>query len=450
VVGATNCSLTDNEAYAQVDLGVARGGAIRNESGQVILERCTFVGNRALCGAAPWGTDAAGGAIHNSGALAVNLCTFTGNFAIGGNTSYYGPGIGMGGKASGGAVFSQGAFTADQSTFSNNFVGGGWGASGGGPGGDARGGAVCNAGALSISRSAIFGNGAGGGNGNQGWTGGVFMDQGQPGGTGGLGGFGDGGALFNSGTASLINCTITGNQGSGGGGGAGGQGGGGNVRWGGQGGSGGSGGNGLGGVDGTCNLTNCTLALNGGSAGPGGPGGPGGTGLIGQGGPGAPGPSGTAWGGTVCSTLVNTLIASNTPAGNDSFTDPKLGPLADNGGPTLTMALLPGSPAIDAGDDDDAPPTDQRGHPRPVGIAADIGAYEYGSTPRLRISPPQAGAVEILLHDLIGPSCRLLSSTNLSEWQCVATNQIAADGTALFHVNVGLGETRRFYQVASP
>ncbi len=30
--------------------------------------------------------------------------------------------------------------------------------------------------------------------------------------------------------------------------------------------------------------------------------------------------------------------------------DPKLGPLADNGGPTLTMALLPGSPAIDAGD----------------------------------------------------------------------------------------------------
>ena len=56
--------------------------------------------------------------------------------------------------------------------------------------------------------------------------------------------------------------------------------------------------------------------------------------------------------------------------------DPKLGPLADNGGPTLTMALLPGSPAIDAGDTSLAPTTDQRGFPRPFGLAADIGAYE--------------------------------------------------------------------------
>ena len=32
------------------------------------------------------------------------------------------------------------------------------------------------------------------------------------------------------------------------------------------------------------------------------------------------------------------------------FVDPLLGPLADNGGPTLTHALLPGSPAINAGD----------------------------------------------------------------------------------------------------
>src|SRR6185369_9152513 len=39
--------------------------------------------------------------------------------------------------------------------------------------------------------------------------------------------------------------------------------------------------------------------------------------------------------------------------------DPKLSPLADNGGPTLTMALLAGSPAIDAADTTAAPPTDQ-------------------------------------------------------------------------------------------
>jgi hypothetical protein len=55
-----------------------------------------------------------------------------------------------------------------------------------------------------------------------------------------------------------------------------------------------------------------------------------------------------------------------------------LGPLADNGGPTLTRALLPGSPAIDAGDNAGAPPWDQRGAPfrRVVNGAIDIGAFE--------------------------------------------------------------------------
>lgn len=77
--------------------------------------------------------------------------------------------------------------------------------------------------------------------------------------------------------------------------------------------------------------------------------------------------------------------------GNIVGVDPKLGPLADNGGPTQTMALLPGSPAIDAGNpafdpnDPDGDPTtndalshDQRGAPfaRVVGARVDIGAYE--------------------------------------------------------------------------
>jgi hypothetical protein len=57
--------------------------------------------------------------------------------------------------------------------------------------------------------------------------------------------------------------------------------------------------------------------------------------------------------------------------------DAGLGPLADNGGYTLTHALLPGSPAIDAGDDGICPATDQRGVARPQGAACDIGAYEY-------------------------------------------------------------------------
>jgi CSLREA domain-containing protein len=56
--------------------------------------------------------------------------------------------------------------------------------------------------------------------------------------------------------------------------------------------------------------------------------------------------------------------------------DPRLGPLADNGGPTQTHALLLGSPAIDAASTPDCPPTDQRGVLRPQGVACDIGSYE--------------------------------------------------------------------------
>jgi CSLREA domain-containing protein len=56
--------------------------------------------------------------------------------------------------------------------------------------------------------------------------------------------------------------------------------------------------------------------------------------------------------------------------------DPKLGPLANNGGPTRTHALLLGSPAIDAASTPDCPTIDQRGVLRPQGAACDIGSYE--------------------------------------------------------------------------
>jgi predicted outer membrane repeat protein len=57
--------------------------------------------------------------------------------------------------------------------------------------------------------------------------------------------------------------------------------------------------------------------------------------------------------------------------------DPMLGLLADNGGPTLTHALLPGSIAIDSGDINFCPEADQRGVIRPQGAGCDIGAYEF-------------------------------------------------------------------------
>jgi hypothetical protein len=61
--------------------------------------------------------------------------------------------------------------------------------------------------------------------------------------------------------------------------------------------------------------------------------------------------------------------------------DPRLGPLRDNGGPTWTQALLPGSPAIQAGDPSLVPAgetTDQRGfgYARVVRGQLDLGAFE--------------------------------------------------------------------------
>jgi hypothetical protein len=62
--------------------------------------------------------------------------------------------------------------------------------------------------------------------------------------------------------------------------------------------------------------------------------------------------------------------------------DPHLLPLADNGGATLTHALAFDSPAIDRGDNIGDVPFDQRGagFPRVVGLAADIGAFEFNDT----------------------------------------------------------------------
>ena len=81
--------------------------------------------------------------------------------------------------------------------------------------------------------------------------------------------------------------------------------------------------------------------------------------------------------------LIGNTDGSSGWVGTDLLNvDPKLGPLQDNGGPTLTMALLPGSPAIDAGSNDLIPPGvlyDQRGpgFQRIVNGTVDIGAYEF-------------------------------------------------------------------------
>jgi predicted outer membrane repeat protein len=67
-----------------------------------------------------------------------------------------------------------------------------------------------------------------------------------------------------------------------------------------------------------------------------------------------------------------------------------LGSLAGNGGPTPTVALQPGSPALNAGTVAANPATDQRGIGRPQGPATDIGAYEFVITPPVFTSANRA------------------------------------------------------------
>lgn len=106
-------------------------------------------------------------------------------------------------------------------------------------------------------------------------------------------------------------------------------------------------------------------------------------------------------------TLANTIIASNDgPNCNEALTtmghnledadtcglalamddlpltDPLLGPLAENGGPTPAHAIPGDSPAVDGGDNNDCSASDQRGRPRVDGdfdgaVTCDMGAYEF-------------------------------------------------------------------------
>ena len=205
-----------------------------------------------------------------------------------------------------------------------------------------------------------------------------------------------GGGIENSGTALLANCTIAGNVASAG------------AATGAE--------ISGGGIDnsGTLRLTNCTVANNSANAGTSPTNDANGGGIyiavghvtlnntivagnytvppVGGSSPddlvGAVGPS-TAYNLIGDASAATGLIAANhNQLGSaDAPIDGKLGPLANNGGPTQTMALLSGSPAIDAGSNalavgPDGKPLlgDQRGFGRIFNGTVDIGAYEFGAS----------------------------------------------------------------------
>jgi CSLREA domain-containing protein len=361
------------------------GGGIYN-SGTLTVTNSTISNNTtgrgdSVGGVATGGKGGDGGGIYNDGTLTVTNSTVSSN-----TTGSGGDGLGLGYSYSGdggdgGGIYNSGTLTVTNSTISDNATGNGGYATyphrswGGGRGGD--GGGIYNSGTLTVTNSTVSSNTTG--------SGGVGDYEGGDG--------GDGGGIYNSGPLMVANSTISDNT-TGNGGGC--------AAWFGSGGDGGDGG----GIynSGTLMVANSTVSGN--------TTGDGASNLwnthnrTGIGG-------GISAGGTV--NVENTIIAGNTDPGGDpddcsgtltsqgynlvedltdctiggdttgnvTGQDPRLSPLADNGGSTQTHALHPISPAIDAGSCSTVT-ADQRGLPRPVDIpdianaddGCDIGAYE--------------------------------------------------------------------------
>ena len=228
-------------------------------------------------------------------------------------------------------------------------------------GSSAFGGAIRNLGALSMTACTLSGDSAvsGGGIFNDGTL--IMVGSTLSGNSAGV----IGGGISNAGTMSLTNCTVYGNTtptGLGGG----------IYNYG----------------SGTLTLNDCTISGNSATSG---------GGLYNY--------------GSADATLDNTIVANSstggdiagTVAGSNNLIDdatssggltnlvngnlvgvnPTLGVLRNNGGPTQTMALLPSSPAINAGASALVPAfltTDQRGAPRDNGSSVDIGAFQTGVT----------------------------------------------------------------------
>jgi len=159
--------------------------------------------------------------------------------------------------------------------------------------------------------------------------------------------------------------------------------------------------------------------------------------------------------------LVNgsgfTNTASSDQIGSpDAPIDPRLGPLADNGGPTQTHALLPGSPALDAGDDM-LTGLDQRGRPRLSGAHVDIGAYEFGVPAPVHLTSVRkldSGAFQFAFTNLADVTFNIFATTNVAlkatQWLNLGPATSVTDGLFQFADPDGANTGRRFYQLRWP
>jgi hypothetical protein len=379
----TNSTLTFNQAFG-IDSptivgpfprpGAAYGGAIAVSAGTTTIIRCQMTSNLARGGNAfrYSGTgEAQGGAIYSSGSVFANDCSFAGNQALSGNNSN----VNTDGR--GGAIYNLGMAVLNGCSLISNLARGGTAvdfvSNQRNPAGHGLGGAIFNAAQFNMTNCTAALNLAQGGNAY------AFF----PGSIGGVQGTGAGGSVYNTsnGVFTAINVTIASNsvaQGNG---------------W--TNNNGFADGANIAVTNGTIWLRNSILAY--------------------------PGTNNNAWG-TITDAGYNMSSdgSANFNSGTSfNFTDPLLQALANNGGPTWTMALSPDSPAVDFGTSVGAPLTDQRGFPRPSGLGFDMGAYELSASsiqrPILKIW--RAGnSVRLSFQAQAGATYILQNSTTLTNW----------------------------------
>lgn len=437
--GATILRETGSPNFRQFYIGFGGSLVVQNLTLQNGLAQG---GDGFECGG---GATGMGGAIFNDrGKLSLENVTFLENIAQGGNGSNAPPvGIGGGGGVGSDGISSGGGGPRGGSSGSsggNGGFGGGGGAGSGNNGGNGGFGGGGGPDPTNAGGQGGFGGGGGCGqtsNGSSGWGGGRADGSG-----GGGGGFG--GAIFNlTGTVRLTNTTFYSNSAQGGSG----------PSFDGV-------GTGVGGaifnLNGDVFIINSTIVSNSVKLGGNGtnPIEPSGGGIfsLGDSDVSSIGGSAADLGDTANLTLINTIIANTLngatdcviqanvdPMGSSTGTstidgtnnliennsgctlanqktgDPNLGPLQNNGNGTLIMALLPGSPALNAGDIAACPAFDQRGVSRPQGEGCDIGAYETQFpqlilSKRTNTSTPKPG--EMITYTIIVSNTGVVSATN--------------------------------------